>query len=322
MRTARIAALLIVSVVSLARGASAPAPLPTPFTHETLAEGVHFFRPATEGAGRSNSLVVVRQDGLLVVDAQPTPQAARELLAAIKTVSSLPVRYLVLTHPHAEAAGGASAFPESALVIGAAGCRFAMADREYDFGGESRREAKDPAAWHEPERRLPVLSLTAATTLEDPKHPVVLVPVPRAHTRGDLLVSIPDAGILAVGHLVSGNRNPYPGDSSLGGWMVVLNDLEEQGAKVFVPLDGPALEPRQALQLRDSLLWVKGQVLQLFVDRVAPGTMSERIASLPDARKFFEVEATPSYLRDVADAAVREADADRRKRGYDLLGNP
>lgn len=315
MRTATLAAaLLAILTVSAAE--------PRPFTEEKLAEGVHLFRPSDPASARSNSLVVVRQDGLLVVDAQPTPEAARELLAAAKSVSSLPVRYLVLTHPHAEAAGGASAFPDSTLVIGSVGCRFAMADRTYDFGGEARRRAKDPDAWREPERRLPVLSLTAATTLEDPKHAVVLVPVPRAHTRGDLLVSIPDAGVLAVGHLVSSTRNPFPGDASLSGWMVVLNDLEEQGAKQLVPLDGPVLEPRQALLLRDSLLWVKGQVLQLFVDRAAPGTMAERIASAPDAPKFFAVDSAPSYLREVADAAVREADADRRKRGYDLLGNP
>jgi glyoxylase-like metal-dependent hydrolase (beta-lactamase superfamily II) len=316
MRPAGIASLLLVL-------AAVPAAAdPRPFTEEKLAEGVHLFRPTDAAGGRSNSLVVVRKDGLLVVDAQPTPEAARELLAAVKAVSPLPVRYLVLTHPHAEAAGGASAFPDSTLVIGSAGCRFAMADESYDFGGESKRRAKDPAAWREPERRPPVLSLTAATTLEDPLHAVALIPVPRAHTRGDLLVSIPDAGVLAVGHLVSGARNPYPGDASLAGWMVVLNDLDEQGAKRLVPLNGPVLEPREALRLRDSLLWVKGQVLQLFVDRVAPGTMAERIAGLPDAPKFFEVSSTPSYLREVADAAVREADADRRKRGYDLLGNP
>src|SRR5262245_4266973 len=211
MRRAKLATLLFLSILGASGGAAAPETA-RPFTEETLSEGVHLFRPATEGSGRSNSLVVVRQDGLLVVDAQPTPQAARELLGAIKAVSSLPVRYLVLTHPHAEAAGGATAFPESTLVIGAAGCRFAMADPQYDFGGESRREAKDPAAWREPERRPPVLSLTASTMLEDPKHRVVLVPVPRAHTRGDLLVSVPDAGVLAVGHLVGGSRNPYPGD--------------------------------------------------------------------------------------------------------------
>src|SRR6185503_15148986 len=121
MRTATLAAALL-AILTLS------AAEPRPFTEEKLAEGVHLFRPADPSSARSNSLVVVRQDGLLVVDAQPTPEAARELLAAARSVSSLPVRYLVLTHPHAEAAGGASAFPDSTLVIGSAGCRFAMTD--------------------------------------------------------------------------------------------------------------------------------------------------------------------------------------------------
>jgi cyclase len=227
------------------------------------------------------------------------------------------VRYLVLTHPHAEAAGGATAFPESALVIAAGGCRLAMEDPAYDFGGEARRRAKDPASWKEPPRRLPTLVLGSPTSLEDPKHRVVLTPVQQAHTRGDLLVSVPDSGILAVGHLVTLDRNPYPQDANLHGWMIVLNDLEDFGAKRFVALEGPSMEPREALVLRDSLLWVQGQVAQLFVDRVPPGTMPDRVAEAPGGSKLFDTSASPSYLRELAGAAVREAEADRKKRGLD-----
>jgi glyoxylase-like metal-dependent hydrolase (beta-lactamase superfamily II) len=317
MRSSRLAPLVVLAPALFLAIATFGATMPSPYTIEALAEGVHLFRPASPGPSRANSLVVVRKDGLLVVDAQPTPESARELLAAIQGVSTLPVRYLVLTHPHAAAAGGASAFPESTLVVGTAACRFAMADPAFDFGAESRREAADPAAWREPARRLPVLTITAPTTLEDPAHAVQLVPLPWAHTRGDLLVTIPDAGIVAVGHLIGGSRNPYPKDAHLGGWMIVLNDLEEQGGKRFVPLNGPPLEQRNALVLRDSLLWVKGQVLQMYVDRVAPGTMAERIAKAPDAASHFDLDVSPSYLREVAEQAVAETEGERRRRGYD-----
>jgi glyoxylase-like metal-dependent hydrolase (beta-lactamase superfamily II) len=303
-------ALVFSAISSPARSADAE-----PFVSETLAEGVHLFRPATPGGERANSLVVEREDGLLVVDAQPTPAAARELLSAIARQLSRPVRYLALTHPHAEAAGGASAFPSTVLVIASAGCRQALADAKYDFGAETRARAADPAAWREPERRPPVLVLSSPTSLEDPKRQVLLIPLHRAHSRGDLLVSIPAVGVLAIGHLVPGDRNPFPDDASLTGWMLALNDLEEHGVKQLVPLRGPALVPREALVLRDALLWVKGQVAQLFVDRLPPGTMPDRVVLSPDAAKYFDTAASPGFLRGIAELAVEEAQGDRRRRG-------
>jgi hypothetical protein len=72
--------------------ALAPVAAETPFTVEPVAEGVHLFRPTVAAHGWANSLVVERADGLLVVDAQPTAEAAGALLAEIgRFWSRLPV---------------------------------------------------------------------------------------------------------------------------------------------------------------------------------------------------------------------------------------
>lgn len=49
---------------------------------------------------QSNSLIIIGDDGVCVVDAHYTPSAARETIAAIRRLTRLPVRYVVTTHWH------------------------------------------------------------------------------------------------------------------------------------------------------------------------------------------------------------------------------
>lgn len=49
---------------------------------------------------QANTLIIIGDDGICVVDAHYTPSAARETIAAIRKLSKLPVRYVVTTHWH------------------------------------------------------------------------------------------------------------------------------------------------------------------------------------------------------------------------------
>ncbi len=280
-----------------------------------LAQGVYLLSPADGGAQRANSLVVDREDGLLVVDAQPTPEAARELLGAIAQLSAKPVRYLVLTHPHADSAGGASAFPPTVLLIATEGFRDALADKSYDFGAEARLRLPPESEWKEPARVAPTLVLNAPVALDDPRNAVDLLPIPteRAHSRGDLLVEIRDKKILAVGALVCPERSFFAGDANIGDWLSALNNIAGMAPKAVVPVRGPAVDAREVRLERDAFAWSRGKVRDLFVEGVAPGTMPDRILALPDLKQFFGSPASPSLLRPFFERVVSEAEEWRRK---------
>ena len=286
-----------------------------PFRVEQLADGVHLFHPADPSTDRTNSLVVEQDEGLVVIDAQPSVEAARELLAAIAEVSKAPIRFLVLTHPHAEAAGGASAFPASAVRIGSKGCSDAMADTGYDFGAEERLRSKDPETWKEPDRSLPVLALKGSVVLEDKKHPVELDPLVPSHSRGDLLVSIPDTGIYAVGGLVSPDRNPYAGDANGEEWLITLNQIASLAPRVVVPLRGPVLGATDVRIQRDSMAWVRGQLTQGYVDALPSEKIPDTVMASPSLSQFFDVTASPSFVRGVVVRIFREMEEERRRKG-------
>jgi glyoxylase-like metal-dependent hydrolase (beta-lactamase superfamily II) len=58
----------------------------------------------------SNAMVVVNADDVLVVDSHITPDSAESLIAAVRTVSDKPIRYLVNSHYHFDHAHGNQSF--------------------------------------------------------------------------------------------------------------------------------------------------------------------------------------------------------------------
>ena len=54
--------------------------------------------------------IIVMDDGVLVVDSEGIPAAAREVIADIKRITPKPVKYLVITHFHGDHFQGADAY--------------------------------------------------------------------------------------------------------------------------------------------------------------------------------------------------------------------
>lgn len=316
VRTARgLAPLAVLALACGFAAADEPSTAPESFRVEEIAEGVLLFRPQEDRADLTNALVAERSDGLLVVNAQPSPAAAERFLTELARRSTLPVRYLVLPHPHAEAAGGASAFPAETLVIATHRCRDLMRDPGFDFGAEARLRSAGAAGWSEPPRRLPTLVLRARTQLADERVPVELLPVAHAHTDGDMLVQLPEQAIVYGGAIVFADRNPYARGALVGGWLTTMNNIAKARPALVVPLRGPTLDARELRVLRDSFAWLRGYVDRGFINGLKATEVPNWVAESDELGKRFDLEARPNFVNSVIDQAVEEAIQDRRKRG-------
>lgn len=300
--------------VALAVALAAAPAAAGPFTVETLAPGVDLYR-GDPLRGYANSLVVARRDGLAVVDAQPSPAAAKELLAAIAARSGERVRFLILSHPHVESVGGAAAFPEGVLRIGSRGCAEALANSTFDFGAEARARSAAPADYRPPPALGPVLVLEGPTTLDDPANLIQMFPLPPADTEGSLLVVLPNDEIYFVGDILAWQGNPFAEHASIEGWIARLNAIATLGPKIVVPSRGPADETAALRRLRDRFLWIRSQVSKSFVDLVPAAEIPDRILSNAEFPKWFDSAVEPSFARGVIDAVLREAQKSRRLRG-------
>ncbi len=95
-----------------------PAPLPagpasessSVFDIQKVAEGVYAAIPKPGKIVGANAAFVVDRDEVLVVDTHYRPSAARALIAEIKNITPLPVRYVMNTHWHNDHVQGNQAY--------------------------------------------------------------------------------------------------------------------------------------------------------------------------------------------------------------------
>ena len=107
------------SVSAGARGQSGAVPDGPAYRFEELADGVHFAIGTGAMTVFSNSLVIINDDHVMLVDTSVTPAAARELVGQIKAeLTDKPIRYVFNSHYHFDHAHGNQIFGDDVEVIG------------------------------------------------------------------------------------------------------------------------------------------------------------------------------------------------------------
>lgn len=208
----------------------------------------------------SNAGFVVTKDGVLVVDALGSPTLARELLAEIRRITPAPVRYVVLTHYHADHIYGLQVFKDQGATIVAhqAGRLYLNSDTAA-LRLQASREELAPAV--DAQTRLVPADrwIDGRTTLQLGGLDFVLQPAGPAHTPEDLVVWVPQLRLLFAGDLVFRGRVPFVGQADSGRWITALDTLLAFDAGIIVPGHGPASSSARAdLELtRDYLVYLR-----------------------------------------------------------------
>src|SRR6266550_1329255 len=80
----------------------------------------------------SNCGIVVTQEGVVLIDSGHNPTDSRAILAAVKKLTSLPIRFLIDTEPHPDHTTGHFVFSPPAVVIAHEGATESMKNRERE----------------------------------------------------------------------------------------------------------------------------------------------------------------------------------------------
>src|SRR5215212_5245821 len=76
------------------------------FTFTKIADNVYFAVGTGALTVFCNAAIIINDADVLIVDTHVSPEAARALLAELKTITSKPVRYVVNTHYHFDHSSG------------------------------------------------------------------------------------------------------------------------------------------------------------------------------------------------------------------------
>jgi cyclase len=74
----------------------------------------------------ANSTIILTQDGVVLIDTGQSPKDSHVVMAAVKKLTSQPVRFIIHTEPHPDHAMGDFVFSPPAVVIGHAGSTASM----------------------------------------------------------------------------------------------------------------------------------------------------------------------------------------------------
>jgi len=207
-------------------------------TFTELAPGAYAY--TTEGD--PNSGVIIGDDAVMVVDARATPVLARELIAAIRSVTDKPIRYVLLTHYHAVRVLGASAYGAD-HVIASRGTHELIHERGADdFKSEVQRFPRlFQAVESVPGLTWPNVVFDERLTLFLGKREIEIRHLGRGHTKGDTVAWLPKERVLFSGDLVEYGATPYAGDAYFNDWPQTLERLASLKAEKLVPGRGDAL---------------------------------------------------------------------------------
>lgn len=209
--------------------------------------------------GDPNTGVIIGDDAVMVVDAQATPVMARQVLAEIRKVTDKPVKHVVLTHYHAVRVLGASAYGASEIIASDV-CRSMITERgKEDWDSEFARFPRlFQAAETIPGLTWPTLTFKDKMSVYLGRRRVDLVHLGRAHTAGDIVAYVPDAGVMFSGDIVEYHSACYCGDAHFGDWPKTLDAIAAFNPKALAPGRGGALigeaKVREALALTRDFL--------------------------------------------------------------------
>jgi glyoxylase-like metal-dependent hydrolase (beta-lactamase superfamily II) len=258
----------------------------------------------------SNSAVIVNQDDVLVVDSHMTPEAARNLLKELKTITDKPVRFLVDTHFHYDHTDGNQVFAPAVDIIGheytqkrLAGDilqRGMFADLLRDLpkqieGLQARVSAEqDPTAKTRLEQQLrnqqafaqqvretkptaPSVTVGERMTLYRGDREIRLMYLGRGHTAGDLVVYLPKERLVCSGDLLV-NQVANLVDGYVNDWPAALDKLRELDFVDVIPGHGEPFKGKERIDwfqayLRD--IWQ--QASKLHADGIPAADAARRI---------------------------------------------
>lgn len=226
-----------------------------------------------------NSTVQVGDDGVLIVDTQFAPLSDK-ILAAIRSLSDEPIRYVINTHAHPDHTGGNELISQAGSTIAGGNVSGAITDAGVGAAVVAHENVLFALAAQEP--ALPSDALPTDTFFGERKdlyfngEAVRILHQPNAHTNGDSIVHFRASDVISVGDLFVTTTYPLidvEAGGSIQGIVAALNRIieiavpaeKQEGGTLIVPGHGRLSDEADVVEYRDMLTIVRDRV-QSMVD--------------------------------------------------------
>ena len=307
------------SVTAAASGQATPTGDPA-YRFEELADGVHFAIGTGAMTVFSNSLVIINDDHVMLVDTSVTPAAARALVAQIEAeLSDKPIRYVFNSHYHFDHAHGNQIFGGDVEIVGHDYVRQMHLSNVLEQRTNRSFSAAVPAQIERLEQQIaaadgseranletdlriarahqtalretvpspPNVTYSDTMTIHKGGREVQLHFVGRGHTGGDTIILLPAERIAFTGDFLLGApgmpRLSYMGDAFINEWPASLGRLKALDFDTIVPGHGEPFREREQIDLYQQYL---RELWAQVADLRAQGLSAEDAAGRVDMSRY------------------------------------
>ncbi len=238
--------------------------------HE-LGDGLHAYLQPDGGWGWSNAGLIVADGASLLVDTLFDLALTGQMLESMRPLlERSPLAAAFNTHGNGDHCYGNQLLPDAlpiyATTIAAEEIRAvppAAAQtlfKETDLGPEFAawvRDAFGPFDWEGIEVRPPTETFAGETVVRVGDREVRLVEVGPAHTQGDAIAYVPDAGAVFTGDILFARSTPVMWAGPVSSWLAAADRILALEPRVIVPGHGPLADPQIVRDLQEYLRFVQ-----------------------------------------------------------------
>lgn len=240
------------------------------------------------GAG-GNTTVQVGPAGVLVVDTQYAGMSEK-LLAAVRSLSDEPLRYVINTHAHGDHIGGNEALIAAGATV--AGGNVARTIGDAQEGAKAIAHENVLLSLIGQESPPPVAAWPTDTYVEGPRElffndeAIQLIHQPDAHTNGDTIVYFRGSDVISTGDLFVTTSYPVIDLSrggSLNGIIDALNEIiaiaiprdRQEGGTMIIPGHGRIGDEADVVEYRDMLTIIRDRIQYMINDGMSLEAVKE-----------------------------------------------
>jgi glyoxylase-like metal-dependent hydrolase (beta-lactamase superfamily II) len=198
-----------------------------------------------EGRG-GNVGLFVGDDGVFLIDDQYAP-LTEKLVAAVRTISDKPIRFLVNTHMHPDHTGGNENFGKMGTLI---------------FGHDNVRSQMAAAGYKE---APPLVTYGKDMSFHINGETVYVFKTPDAHTNNDSYIVFKGSNVVHTGDIYRTTSYPYVDTANGGSFLGLIRALDllievSDGNTKIVPGHGVVSNVADVRAWRDMLLEIRDRV--------------------------------------------------------------
>ena len=253
------------------------APITVDMQVEKMSEHVYYVQGisgiATDNQGFiSNAGFVITKEGVVVFDALGTPSLAAALLERIRKITDQPIKYLVLSHYHADHIYGIQVFKNAgAKIYAPEGVLDYIHSEAAANRLEERQLSLNPWVNDDTEIIVPDVIVSGAKRFSLGGLDFTINYLGKAHSDGDLAMLVEQDRVLFSGDIIFEGRVPFVGNADTRHWLKTLTELETGGLAALIPGHGAASKkPASTISLTRRYLAYLRETMGYAIDDLTP----------------------------------------------------